>query len=170
MKKIIKRLNKPFKIGLIIIITCLSLLGIMALIAIYNYHFKPLRSTDFGSRYTYILSDKTALDGWQEYEDYYNKEFSIDKEFGQFRRQFISNELVEGKLKNLGDERIIKGVVFQDGQRYGAEINLDTGEINVNEKLLTWHWHWYNWLGIGLDKIKQQTLEEMVNEPLPGRE
>lgn len=169
MKEIIKRLRLPFKIVLIFIVTCLSVLGIMALIAIFNYHFTEFKGTNFASRHTYILSDKTAMDGWQEYEDYFNREFDRDKQFGQFRRMFIADELKDGKLKISEDEKVIKGVVFQDGQRYGAEINLETGEININKQPLIWHWHWYNWLGIGLDKIKRQTLEEMVNTPLPVR-
>ena len=164
-----KRIKLPFKIGLIIIVSCLSILGIMVLIAIFNYHFTAFKGTNFSSRYTYILSDKTAMDGWQEYEDYFNKKFDRDKQFGQFRRMFIADELKQGKIRILENEKVIKGVVFQDGQRYRAKVNLETGEIIINKKPLIWHWHWYNWLGIGLEKIKQQTLEEMVNAPLPVR-
>ena len=161
------QIKKILKLIFILIITFFSILGVLAFIAIYNYQFKNVRGTNFNSRFSYILSEKTALDGWQEYENYFKSNFDKNKEMGEFRRKFISNELSEGKLKNYNDEKIIKGIIFKDGKRYKAEINPETLEISISKQPLIWHWHWYNWLGIGIDKVHQQTIEEMVNAPLP---
>ena len=155
------------KLILILVVVFFSIIGVLASIAIYNYQFKNVRGTDFNSRFTYILSEKAALDGWQEYENYFKSNFDKNREMGEFRKRFISNELLERKLKIYNDEKSIKGIVFQDGQRYKSEINLDTLEISISEQPAIWHWHWYNWLGIGIDKVHKQTVDEMINTPLP---
>lgn len=56
--------------------------------------------------------------------------------------------------------------MFQEGKKYRAQINLETQEVTINEDPSIWHWRWYNWLGIGLEKIKRQTLKEVIGSPL----
>jgi hypothetical protein len=64
---------------------------------------------------------------------------------------------------------MIRGSVYARANLYGGKIDPKTLNLEIENEPATWHWRWYNWLGIGLDKVYQQTLEEIVNSPLPVR-
>jgi len=117
--------------------------------------------------YGFILSRKIRSHAYFLSEEEYNKKYSLDKNFGEFCYRFFGNELKTKKIRLSLDEQMIRGSVYAYGNLYGGKIDPKTLSLEVSSEPATWHWRWYNWFGIGLDKIYQQTLEEMVNSPLP---
>jgi len=164
--------QSPLKFFLILIITLFSILGILALTAIYNYNFNNnynIGIMDIRTQYMFALSQKITRDVYPLFEKNYNERYSNNKDRGEFCYSFFGDEVKEKKIKLSLDEQKIRGVVHMDGNSYSAKINPKTLELEINNSPSTWHWKWYNWLGIGLQKIHKQTIEEIASSPLPVR-
>ncbi|MFA6307189.1 MAG: hypothetical protein WC639_05280 [Patescibacteria group bacterium] len=119
------------------------------------------------SDYGFILSRRIRSQAYALQEKEYNEKFDLNKNFGEFCYRFFGDELKTKKIRLSLDEQLIRGSVYANGNLYGGKIDPKTLSLEVNSEPVTWHWKWYNWLGLGLDKIYRQTLEEMVNSPLP---
>lgn len=135
----------------------------IALISIVIFNYK--RNPDYG----FILSQKLRSHAYALQEEEYNQEFNQNKNFGEFCYRFLGDELKNKKIRLTLDEQIIRGSVYAYGSLYSGTINPNTLDMKINNQPGIWHWKWYNWLGIGLDKVYQQTLEEKINSPLPSR-
>lgn len=156
-KQLIVQISKStIKFMLIILIILLSSLGILTSIAIYNYNYNIGNFGDMRYNYILALSEKTSLDGWRVKERHFNTEFSRDREFGEFRRVFVKNQLSDKKLSSHKDPKTIGGKIYTDGKIYRAEINPETFDILIHDQPVIWKWHWYNWLGIGIDKVDRK--------------
>lgn len=159
-KKIMtESIKKTFK--LILVLLPLALLAIMIFLifmVISIYKTNP----DYG----FALSQKIRSQAYFLSEAEYNKKYKSDKNFGEFCYRFFGDELKTKKIRLSLDERKIRGTVYAEANLYGGKIDPQTLNLEVEGQPATWHWHWYNWLGLGLDKIYRQTLEEMVNSPL----
>jgi hypothetical protein len=119
------------------------------------------------SDYGFILSRRIRSQAYALQEKEYNEKFDLNKNFGEFCYRFFGDELKTKKIRLSLDEQLIRGSVYANGNLYTGAINPKTLSLELNSKPAIWHWRWYNWLGIGLDKVYRQTLEEMVNSPLP---
>ncbi len=165
---IIRALSPIIKFLLIALVALLSSLGVLALIAIYNYTYNIGNLGSLRHNYIFALSEKTSLDGWIVKESFFNDKFNKNKKMGEFRREFVKNELDDKRLLSNKDPKMIGGKIYVNGGIQGAEINPETFDIVIKEQPITWRWRWYNWVGIGIDKVHQQTVEEIVNTPLPA--
>jgi len=155
------RLNKNkiktflfFLPGIILIIV----MGLMLKI-IWTYQ------TDYN--YRFALSQRIRSDAYSLAEKDYNESYGLNKNFGEFCYRFFGDELNTKKIHLSLDEQMIRGSVYAQANLYGAKIDPQTLNLEIDSEPAIWHWKWYNWLGIGLDKIYRQTLEEMINSPLP---
>ena len=154
--------KKLFKIIFVFLPLALLVISIFLIsIIIFIYKTNP----DYG----FILSQKLRSHAYALQEEEYNKEFNQNKNFGEFCYRFFGDELINKKIRLSLDEQMIRGSVYAYGNLYSGKINPSTLDMEINNQPATWHWKWYNWFGIGLDKVYQQTLEEMVNAPLPVR-
>ncbi len=154
-------LNKK-RIKNILVFLSLILLIIFVLLAVtvvFAYKTNP----DYG----FILSQKLKSHSYFLSEKEYNNKFNQDKNFGEFCYRFFGDELKTKKIRLSLDEQMIRGSVYANANLYGGKIDPKTLNLEIENKPATCHWKWYNWLGIGLDKVYRQTLEEMVNSPLP---
>ncbi|MFA5359994.1 MAG: hypothetical protein WC349_03500 [Patescibacteria group bacterium] len=153
-------MNKNIKkFLLILLIILLVIIIFLVSTIIFNYKTNP----DYG----FILSQKLRSHAYALQEKEYNQEFNQNKNFGEFCYRFFGNELINKKIRLSLDEQMIRGSVYAYGNLYSGKINPITLDMEINNQPAIWHWKWYNWLGIGLDKVSRQTLEEMVNAPLP---
>jgi hypothetical protein len=137
------------------------LLIIVVLLAtiVINYKINP----DYG----FILSQKIRSHAYFLSEKEYNKQYNLNKNFGEFCYRFYGDELNTKKIRLSSDEQMIRGSVYARANLYGGKIDPRTLNLEIESEPATWHWQWYNWFGIGLDKIYQQTMGEMINSPLP---
>jgi len=119
------------------------------------------------SDYGFILSQKIKSHAYFLQEEQYNEKYSLNKNFGEFCYRFYGDELNTKKIHLSLDEQMIRGSVYARANLYGGKVDPKTLNLEIDNQPATWHWKWYNWFGIGLDKVYQQTLEEMVNSPLP---
>jgi hypothetical protein len=140
-------------------LTLLIILLILLAIVIFTYKTDP----DYG----FILSQKIRRHAYFLSETKYNEKYDQNKNFGEFCYRFFGDELNSKKIRLSLDEQIIRGSVYANGDIYAGTINPKTLALKISDQPATWHWRWYNWFGVGLDKVYRQTLEEMVNSPLP---
>ena len=140
-------------------LTFLAILIFFILAVVINYK----TNSDYG----FILSQKIRSQAYFLSEEEYNKKYNLDKNFGEFCYRFFGEELNTKKIRLSLDEQVIRGSVYANANLYGGKIDPRTLSLETESQPAIWHWQWYNWLGIGLDKVRQQTLEEMVNSPLP---
>jgi len=155
-------MSKSIKTILVFLpLTFLAIIIFLISIIIFNYKTNP----DYG----FILSQKLKSHAYALQEKKYNQEFNQNKNFGEFCYRFFGNDLNTKKIRLSLDEQVIRGSVYAYGNLYSGKINPITLDMEISNQPAIWHWKWYNWLGIGLDKVYQQTLEEMVNAPLPTR-
>jgi len=153
-------IKKNFKIILVFLpLMLLAILIFLVATIIFIYKINP----DYG----FILSQKMRSHAYTLQEKVYNERFNLNKNFGEFSYRFFGDELKTKKVRLTLGEQLIRGSVYAGGNLYAGAINPKTLNLEIDSGPATWHWHWYNWLGIGLDKVCQQTLEEMVNSPLP---
>ncbi|MBI4779497.1 hypothetical protein HY797_03540 [Candidatus Falkowbacteria bacterium] len=156
----IEPIKKKFKIILIFLpLMFLTVIIFLVLIVIIIYKTNP----DYG----FALSQKIRSHAYFLSEKEYNEKYNLNKNFGEFCYHFFGDELKTKKARLSLDEQMIRGTVYAGANLYGGKIDPKTLNLEINSQPATWHWKWYNWLGIGLDKIYRQTLEEMVNSPLP---
>jgi len=154
--------KKIFKIILVFLpLTLLVILIFLLATVILIYKTNP----DYG----FILSQKLKNHAYSLQEEIYNKKYNFNKNFGEFCYRFHGDELSTKKIRLSLDEQMIRGSVYAQGNLYGGKIDPKTLNMEINSEPAAWHWRWYNWFGIGLDKVYRQTLEEMVNSPLPVR-
>ncbi|MDD4271329.1 MAG: hypothetical protein PHF50_00830 [Patescibacteria group bacterium] len=154
--------KKFFKIILVFLpLTLLAAIIFLAAMVVITYKTNP----DYG----FILSQKIRSRAYALSEKQYNEKFNLNKNFGEFCYRFFGDELNAKKIRLSLDEQMIRGSVYAGSNLYGAKVDPKTLNLEIESQPATWHWRWYNWLGIGLDKVYQQTLEEMVNSPLPVR-
>ncbi len=152
---------KKIKIFLLLLLIILIFIIFLTSLIIFNYKTNP----DYG----FILSQKLRSHAYALQEKEYNQEFNQNKNFGEFCYRFFGDELNTKKIRLSLDEQMIRGSVYAYGNLYSGNIDPKTLDMQLSDKPAIWHWRWYNWLGIGLDKISRQTLEEMVNAPLPNK-
>ncbi len=152
--------KKLFKIILAFLpLILLTILIFLVATVIFIYKTNP----DYG----FALSQRIRSQAYFLSEAEYNKKYSLNKNFGEFCYRFFGDELKAKKIRLSLDEQMIRGSVYAYGNLYGGKIDPKTLNLEIESEPTTWHWRWYNWLGLGLDKVYQQTLEEMVNSPLP---
>jgi hypothetical protein len=151
---------KKFKIILVFLpLTFLIIFIFLAATVIFIYKTNP----DYG----FALSQKIRSRAYFLSEAEYNKKYDLNKNFGEFSYRFFGDELKTKKIRLTLDEQVIRGSVYANDKLYLGKIDPKTLNLEISGQPATWHWQWYNWFGIGLDKIYQRTLEEMVNSPLP---
>lgn len=151
---------KNFKLILVFLpLALLAIVAFLIFLVISIYKTNP----DYGL----ALSQKIRSHAYFLSEEEYNKKYNLNKNFGEFCYRFFGDELKTKKIRPSLDERKIRGMVYAEANLYGGKIDPRTLNLEIESRPATWHWRWYNWLGIGLDKIYRQTLEEMVNSPLP---
>jgi len=119
--------------------------------------------------YGFILSQKIRSHSYDLSEKQYNKEFNLNKNFGEFCYRFFGDELKTKKVRLSLNDKTIRGSVYSQANLYAAKVNPETLDLNIENNPTIWHWKWYNWIGIGLDKVHQQTLEEMVNSSFKNK-
>lgn len=154
-------LNKIFFKIILKFLPLVFLIILVFLIAavIFTYKTNP----DYG----FILSQKIRSHAYFLSEEEYNKKYNLNKNFGEFCYRFFGDELRTKKIRLSLDEQIIRGSVYANANLYGGKIDPKTLNLEIESEPAIWHWKWYNWLGIGLDKVYRQTLEELANSPLP---
>jgi len=158
--KLTESIKKNYKIILLFLpLTLLAVFIVLIVMVIFIYKTNP--------SYGFILSRKIRSQAYVLSEKQYNEEFNLNKNFGEFCYRFFGDELKTGKIRLSLDEQKIRGSVYANGNLSIGKINPKTLNLEIENKPATFHWQWYNWLGIGLDKVYQQTLEEMINSPLP---
>lgn len=165
--------QRLLKILFIVINVFLSTLGILTLIAIYNYNFTQ---NGFRSNYMFALAEKAISDAWPIVENNYNELTKGNRRMGELRIQFRGNQLNESTIDVYPYFNKITGIVYTGGKRYMVAIDKETLKMTLEESRYNWDWRWYDWLGIELgilDKRVRQAQEErlkkMINAPLPDR-
>ena len=156
-------MNKKFFKIIFLFLPLTFLIIIIFLISVIILIYKT--NPDYG----FVLSQKIRSHAYFLQEEQYNEKYSLNKNFGEFCYRFFGDELNNKKIRLSLDEQIIRGSIYAYGNLYSGKIDPATLDMKINDQPATWHWKWYNWLGIGLDKVSRQTLEEMVNSPLPVR-
>ena len=152
--------KKFFRIVFVFLpLTLLVALIFLTATAVFIYKTNP----DYG----FILSQKIRSQAYALQEKVYNEKYNLNKNFGEFCYRFFGDELKTKKIRLSLDEQMIRGSVYAYGNLYAGKIDPETLSLKIESEPATWHWRWYNWLGIGLNKVYQRTLEEMVNSPLP---
>ena len=162
-KNTVYMLSKNFFKTILVFLPLMLLVIIIFLISTIIFIYKT--NPDYG----FVLSQKLRSHAYALQEKEYNQKFNQNKNFGEFCYRFFGNELNTKKIRLSLDEQMIRGSVYAYGNLYSGKINPSTLDMEINDQPATWHWRWYNWLGIGLDKVSRQTLEEMVDAPLPAR-
>jgi hypothetical protein len=153
-------MQKKFKIILVFLPSALLII-VFLLLAMVIFNYKS--DSDYG----FVLSQKIRRHAYFLSEAEYDEKYDLNKKFGEFCYRFFGDELDSKKIRLSLDEQMIRGSVYANADVYEGKIDPKTLSLTINDRPATWHWRWYNWFGVGLDKVFQQTLEEMVNSPLP---
>jgi hypothetical protein len=127
-------------------------------------------SSPASQSFGYVLADKIKMDELKMYDKfrYETKNIPENNITGTFCIDLRADNLDKKSEINLLSENQTEksGILIVNGQKKKASLDTKNNKINISTLSKPWHWHWYNWLGIGIDKVEKQSLEEKVNSPI----
>jgi len=138
----------------------LSILGIIFMISIINY--LSFSNYNFykeqNSSLNYALMKKTKLDLLRKID----QSLDGDINYGELCLGVNSNQFKNNTI-NFNEQKSLTGTYYSNGKTAVVLVDFANEKISILSSV-PWHWSWYNLLGIGLDKIYQPAISEVVNE------